>query len=186
MPRSKRDNLLNTAEMLFYREGFHATGIDRVIREAGVARMTLYHHFPSKEALVMAVLRRRHRRYFERLDRAITDAVRAGQDPLRAVTDAHFEWLEGPGPQGCMLIKAIAEYAAHEPQIDQLAAEYKQNLLALLRELWAVSGRVGDDDIPGELFVVLEGATSLIPVIGGEAVTHGRHMAAHVLGRSSY
>ncbi len=184
MPQSKRDNLLNTAEMLFYREGFHATGIDRVIREAGVARMTLYHHFPSKEALVMAVLRRRHHRYFEKLDRAITDAVRGGQDPLCAVTDAHFAWLEGPGPQGCMLIKAIAEYAAHEPRIDELAADYKQNLLALLRELWAISGRVDNNDLSEELFIVLEGATSLVPVLGTDAVTHGRHMVTRLFTRS--
>ena len=58
MASLKRDTLLDTAERLFYAEGFHATGIDRVINEAGVARMTLYNHFASKEALIEAVLER--------------------------------------------------------------------------------------------------------------------------------
>ena len=53
---TKRDQLVETAERLFYREGFYATGIDRVIAEAGVARMTLYKHFRSKDELVLAVL----------------------------------------------------------------------------------------------------------------------------------
>ena len=59
MRASRRDHLVDRAADLFYREGFHATGIDRVLAEAGVAKMTLYKHFGSKEALILATLRRR-------------------------------------------------------------------------------------------------------------------------------
>ncbi len=55
MRPSKRDAVLDTAERLFYNEGFHATGIDRLASEAGVVRMTLYNHFDSKDALIEAV-----------------------------------------------------------------------------------------------------------------------------------
>ncbi|NWO04761.1 MAG: helix-turn-helix transcriptional regulator, partial [Alteromonadaceae bacterium] len=58
MPSPKRDLLLDTAEQLFYREGFHATGIDRIQAESGVAKTTMYKHFASKDALIEAVLER--------------------------------------------------------------------------------------------------------------------------------
>ena len=59
MASSKRDQLINTAQELFYREGYHATGIDRILAESGVAKMTLYKHFRSKDELIQAVLQSR-------------------------------------------------------------------------------------------------------------------------------
>jgi len=62
MASNKRDQLLSTAEDLFYRDGYHATGIDRILAESGVAKMTLYKHFKSKDELIVAVLDARHER----------------------------------------------------------------------------------------------------------------------------
>ena len=62
MASAKRDHLIDTALRLFGRDGYHAVGIDRVIAEAGVARMTLYNHFKSKDELILAVLHRRDER----------------------------------------------------------------------------------------------------------------------------
>ena len=59
MASTRRDHLVDTALKLFARGGFHATGIDTILAEAGVAKMTLYNHFRSKEELILAVLRRR-------------------------------------------------------------------------------------------------------------------------------
>ncbi len=76
MPRiepaaDKRDLVIETAYRLFKRDGFHATGIDRIIAEAGVAKMTMYRYFPSKEELIVAVLAWRAARFGEQLDRAV-------------------------------------------------------------------------------------------------------------------
>ena len=60
MASNKRDQLLSTAEDLFYRDGYHATGIDRILAESGVAKMTLYKHFKSNDELIVAVLDARH------------------------------------------------------------------------------------------------------------------------------
>src|SRR5260370_5451467 len=62
---SKRDQLLETAWQLFYRDGYHATGIDRILTKAGVAKMTLYKHFRSKEELILAVLEKRSGQFRE-------------------------------------------------------------------------------------------------------------------------
>jgi len=70
MALNKRDQLIEKAQELFYREGYHATGIDRILAESGVAKMTLYKHFKSKEELILAVLETRHRTMIERLRRS--------------------------------------------------------------------------------------------------------------------
>ena len=67
MTSRKREQLLSTAVDLFYREGYHATGIDRILAESGVAKMTLYKHFRSKDELIMAALEVRRQRTAERM-----------------------------------------------------------------------------------------------------------------------
>ena len=59
MASPKRDHLVETALDLFCRDGFHATGIDKILAESGVAKMTLYKHFKSKDELILAALHRR-------------------------------------------------------------------------------------------------------------------------------
>ena len=83
MASNKRDQLLNTAENLFYREGYHATGIDRILAESGVAKMTLYKHFKSKDELILAVLDARHERRQAAAARGATGRFRwaARDDP---------------------------------------------------------------------------------------------------------
>ncbi|WP_394700542.1 TetR/AcrR family transcriptional regulator [Thiomicrorhabdus sp.] len=60
-----RERILLTAHDLFYREGIRATGIDRLIREAGVTKVTFYRHFPSKNDLILAFLHYRHQRWMD-------------------------------------------------------------------------------------------------------------------------
>ena len=110
---AKREQLVDTALRLFYQDGYHATGIDKIIQEAGVARGTLYKHFKSKDDLILAVLRRRDeefRAWFK------TYVERAASDPrgrLLAMFDGMTEWFKGkafPGRpfHGCSFINASA------------------------------------------------------------------------------
>lgn len=164
MRPSKRDLVLDTAERLFYEEGFHATGIDRVVAEAGVARMTLYNHFPSKEALIEAVLARRHERYLGALRRAV--AARGDAPALAALVAAHCEWLRTTSPHGCIVIKAMGEFERHGPAIAALGRRLKHDLLALIRETAALDGEPADAGRAESVLLVLEGANALVPVLG--------------------
>src|SRR3954470_22982183 len=87
----KRDLLMDTARRLFYRDGYRAVGIDTILAEAGVAKMTLYNHFASKEELIIAVLEQRDREFRE----SILATVNAtGSNPEKRLL-AVFDWLEG-------------------------------------------------------------------------------------------
>jgi AcrR family transcriptional regulator len=123
---AKRDALLDTAEGLFARHGYRAVGIDTVLAEAGVAKMTLYKHFRSKEELIAAVLERRGSAIAAGLARRITGAPEDPGTRLLAV----FDWLEqavrSPEFHGCLFIKAASEYPAAEDLPRQAAEAFKQ------------------------------------------------------------
>ena len=176
----KRDTLLDTAERLFYVEGFHATGIDRVVAEAGIARMTLYNHFPSKEALIGAVLERRYDRYLDDLRRAVEEAL-AGNAVI-ALAEVHYRWLETASNRGCIVIKAIGEFEHHNPAIADQGRRLKRELLAVIGDALSRDQSVDDPAMAERLLVLLEGANALVPVLGASAVTnHLRAMIPAVL-----
>lgn len=164
MPASKRDQLLATAEQLFYAQGFHATGIDRIVAAAGVVRMTLYNHFASKEALVAAVLSARHERFTASLDAAMASAAPA--EATRALVDAHGRWLERYSQHGCILVKAMGEFAEHSAEIHALAAAAKADLLARLEAAVAHDGLDHHPGLARRLFMVLEGSNAAVVVLG--------------------
>lgn len=164
MPASKRDQLLATAERLFYEQGFHATGIDRIVAAAGVVRMTLYNHFASKEALVAAVLQARHERFVASLDTA-TAAAPPGQ-ATRALVDAHGRWLEAYSRQGCIMIKAMGEFAEHSAEIHALATTAKHDLLARIEAAVARDSLDHQAGLARRLFMVLEGSNTAVVLLG--------------------
>lgn len=164
MPASKRDQLLATAERLFYEQGFHATGIDRIVAAAGVVRMTLYNHFSSKEELVAAVLKARHERFIASLDEATATAT-PGQ-ATRALIDAHGHWLERCSQQGCIMVKAMGEFAEHSAEVHALAISAKRDLLARIEAAVARDGLDRQDDLARRLFMVLEGSNTAVVLMG--------------------
>src|SRR5579883_1454939 len=101
-----KQRLLETADRLFYQEGFRCVGIDRIIAEAGVAKMTLYAHFSSKDELIEAVLRHREESVLQFLTAAMERHRRRTKGRLRAFFAALREMLEDPGFRGCPFINA--------------------------------------------------------------------------------
>lgn len=179
MQPSKREAVLDTAEKLFYEEGFHATGIDRVVTEAGVARMTLYNHFPSKEILIESVLVRRYGRYLADLHDAI--AARGQGSALEALAERHYEWLCSHSRNGCIVLKAIGEFEQHQPAIAEHGRALKGELLALLIEAAATDGH--DDATAEQVLLLLEGANALTLVLGsGRTVVLVDSMLGALLG----
>lgn len=167
MASAKRELLVDTAEQLFYAEGFHATGVDRIVEAAGVVRMTLYNNFRSKNALVAEVLSRRHARFMAALEAAVAKAP-AGQATW-ALIDAHCDWLRRHGEYGCILIKAVGEFSAHAPEIRDQALAAKTDLRDRLAEVLARDGYPTDGGLPERIYLLLEGANAGVPALGAEA-----------------
>lgn len=161
---SKREQLVETAERLFYAEGFFATGIDRIIAEAGVARMTLYKHFASKEDLVCAALTRRAEAYMRSVDAMLADADCGAWATATALIDAHTRWLTVGDSRGCMFMKAMGEYVEHSPRIAKLARGHKAALIE--RIIRHVDMRSEDTAMAfaRRLTLILEGSTVMAQV----------------------
>src|SRR3954466_2513091 len=92
-----RQRILHTAHDLFYRDGIRATGIDRVIAESGVAKVTFYRQFASKDDLILAFLEYRHERWMTWFTQAL--ARHGGR--TSAIAPALAEWFSGPDYRGC-------------------------------------------------------------------------------------
>lgn len=180
MPKSEQ--IVATAETVLYREGFHATGVDRLVAAAGVTPRTLYRHFRSKDDLVRVVLERREARYFDRFEGDIARHVAAHGDPLLACFDALKDWLTSEGDRGCMFLKALGEYGARTPAIAEVAASHKRRVLDDLRRRVGAAGLDPAGGLPERLMLLMEGATALAPVLGAEtAADQSRFAAADLL-----
>src|SRR6478672_2648443 len=96
-----RQRILKTADRLFYCDGIRAVGIDRIIAEAGVAKMTLYNHFSSKDDLILATLKYREEGVLEFFRSAMARHAKKAKNPLQAFFAALKDFFESPGFRGC-------------------------------------------------------------------------------------
>lgn len=166
MASGKRDHLVDTALDLFCQEGFHATGIDKILEKAGVARMTLYNHFKSKDELILAALRRRDEKFRNWFMRAVERRASKPQDRLLAVFDALEEWFSEKDFSGCMFINASAEYAEADDPIHMVSCEHKMLVLKYIREL-ALAANIPDHAVlADELMLLAEGSIVMAYVAG--------------------
>ncbi len=181
MAASRRDHLVDTALEMFCRDGFHATGIDKILAQAGVAKMTLYNHFRSKDELILAVLRRRDERFRRAFVRAVERRAAAPRERLLAIFDALEEWFCRNDFTGCTFINASAEYTAQDDPIHALSAEHKRLVEAYVRELAEAAEAADPDALARSLMLLVEGATALAHVTGkSDWASHAR-AAAEVL-----
>ena len=130
----KRQLVLETALTLFRAHGYHAVGIDRVLAESGVAKMTLYKYFPSKNVLIEAVLNERDRCF----RRSLLEFVNGVDDPrekIRALFLWHHDWFKEDSFNGCMFINAVAEFPEIESSIRQASINHKALIQDFIRSI---------------------------------------------------
>lgn len=132
-----RRRLLDTATRLFYAEGIHAVGIDRIIAEAGIAKATFYNHFPSKDDLVLAYIEEQ-----DRLGRAAVVALpkRPPRDMIAAIMGRIGEAVVAGGWRGCPFLNAAAEYPDPASPVRQAIVARRTWQRDSLRDLLAAAG----------------------------------------------
>ncbi|PPA70431.1 TetR/AcrR family transcriptional regulator [Jeotgalibacillus proteolyticus] len=155
----KRQDLMERAEVLFYENGFHGVGLKRVVSEAGVALMTLYNHFESKEDLIMAVLTGREERYFSLLNKAVEAENSDNQaDIAMLLAKSHINWLRTEGKNGCMFLRAKEEYTFENEDIVNQVIAHKETLISFFQKHNITKNQAV------QLTMLLEGATALAEV----------------------
>jgi AcrR family transcriptional regulator len=152
---SPRERLLAAADELFYREGVHTVGIDRVIERAGVAKATLYSTFGSKEELIAAYLETRHDAMRERLRRAI-ERRRSPRARLLAPFDVQEQLAADESYRGCAFANATAE--THGARADAAVAAYREWLRDTFAELAAAAGARDPKGLARQLHLLWDGA----------------------------
>lgn len=180
---SAADRLLDAASRLFYTRGVPNVGINEIIARAGVARMTLYHHFPSKDALVKAVLERRKAERGEWLTRALERAS-TPLDQIGAVFELLVEWAETPDFRGCPLVAATVELGGQLNAARSYAQAHHDATVAFFLERAREAELSDPEGLAHQLLVLLEGGAIASLVRGGSQPARAALTAANrLLGR---
>jgi AcrR family transcriptional regulator len=153
--RSARDRLLDAADELFYGQGIHTVGIDRVIEHAGVAKASLYTVFGSKDELIGAYLERR----LERRSARIAAELGRHDDPrekLLAVFDVYGRLLDRPDYRGCPFINAGAETPSGTA-IERATTEARAWIHGLFEGLARDVGAADPEELAQQLVLLYDG-----------------------------
>lgn len=131
---NKKDQIISTATNLFSQYGYHAVGIDLIIKDAGVSKKTMYKHFPSKENLIIEVLKQRNTNFSVSLDQKLDfedDAIRK----LELIFEWHNEWYISEEFSGCLFAKAAAEFPNKDEEIHKIVLKQKSDLTARIEQI---------------------------------------------------
>ena len=160
----KREEIIEIAGRLFYENGYGATGIQQIIREANIAKGTFYSHFKSKEELGVAWLQRRHIEWNSWLEEALTKAP-SPTKKVAAIFDFLESWLIDSEFRGCAFLNTAAETPdASNPMRDQVAS-HKRSLHELFQSLTIAAFQPPKsknseiaENVGSTLFLLFEGA----------------------------
>ena len=177
-----RQRLLETADRLFYRDGLRAVGIDRIIAEAGVAKMSLYKHFPSKDDLILAVLKYREEKISEFFRTAMERHGKRTDGKLRAFFASLKEWSESPDFRGCAFQNAAVELADPTHSGSQFVRDHKRRFQEFLAGLVEESLGDGAANVAPAVGLLVEGAIVTAVIQGSpDAVDVARDAALRLM-----
>jgi AcrR family transcriptional regulator len=174
----------SAAKELFYRQGIRATGVEEVCRVADATKMSLYRAYPSKDALVAAILAEDaagHDTWFEEITAGAPDA--AGK--LRALIAAKIEMLSDPAYRGCPMLLAQAEFPDPSHPTHRLVAEFKARARGKVAALAQQAGVPEPELFADRLSLLIDGAWASLAYLGAERAGAAFRDAAEILMRDA-
>lgn len=156
---SARDRILATATDLFYKEGVQNVGIDRIIAESGVAKMSLYNNFKSKDDLIAAYLQQQDENWGAWFTRRVEEAATEPRERLLAIFDVLQEWFEEPNFRGCAFINSAVELVDPDHPGYQVSLRHQQIIADYLLSLVKVAHIPNPETITQQLVILVNGAT---------------------------
>jgi AcrR family transcriptional regulator len=168
VPRAEpSERILEAAYELFSRRGIRDVGVDEIIERAGVAKATLYRHFPSKDDLVIAFLERREQHWT--LDFVEAETRRRGDTPegqLLAIFDTFDEWFRRKDFEACAFINTLLEMRAGHPA-GKACIHHLENIRLFVRRLAEEAGLRDADSFSRSYQILMKG--SIVSAAEGEA-----------------
>jgi AcrR family transcriptional regulator len=159
-----RQRILDVADELFYRHGARAVGMDELVRQVGLGKMTLYRHFPTKDLLAAAVVERRHEKVMADLE----DAVRNATGPraqLDAIIGSVAADITSPTFHGCPFQNTVSDFRAPDHPARAAARAHQETLLARLHDLALDAGAARPKATAEELLILINGAYATARVL---------------------
>ena len=168
-----RERVVRAAYDLFSRQGTRAVGVDAVISEAGVAKMTLYRNFASKDDLILAFLERREVLWTHGWVRA--ESQRRGEGPVQrllAIFELFGEWFAQPDFEGCSFVTALLEVTDRGSPVRQASIQHLANIRSYLCELASQAGVADPDSFARQWHILMKG--SIIAAAEGDTQAAAR------------
>jgi len=154
-----RERVLSTAYTLFCRHGIRAVGVDTIIERSGVAKMTVYRHFRSKDALVLAVLERREELWTRKwLETEIKRLADAPGDRLLAIFDVFDAWFHKRSFEGCLFVNVLLEIEDRNNPIHRACRDQLARIRELLIELATELGIADPDHFARQWHILMKGS----------------------------
>lgn len=179
---SVRDRILNTARDLFYKEGARSVGVDTVVAQSGVAKTSLYRWFPSKDALIVAVLEKERHDRWAGWDKTAAQSDAEPRARLRAHLTGIARYVNSSHFRGCPFMNVTAEFADPQHPARLLATEEMHELRRRLRGLVDnVAGVSNPEELTEHLLLLVDGAFSSAQALGKSGPQHFLVAAADAL-----
>ncbi len=169
---SAKVRILETALRLFYQHGIHSVGIDRIIAESQIAKMTFFKHFPTKRELILEFLKVRDERYIGWFVDTLNQLTADKKKRLAAAIDVVEIWFKSKDFRGCAFINTTAEVGSGDMQEKNLCVAHKRRLTELLEQLASEAGYHHAPLLAEQLVTVIDGATVRAQMEGAEAGIH--------------
>ncbi len=173
-----REHILAVASELFYKQGIRSVGVDTIVAEAGVAKMSFYNHFKSKDLLVEEYIRRRDGWWRNWLQTTVERLATSPREQALAIFDALGERFNNPAYRGCAFINVLTELG-NEPEHPayQAALEHKQQVLAYIQGLLEAVGVADPPHLARQFMLLLDGA---LVTAGREGTTEAAGLARQI------
>lgn len=164
-----RQRILDTASELFYQKGIQNVGINEVIATSGIAKKTLYRHFPSKDKLILEVMQHRAAQWLRWFEDAVADRGTTAKERLLATFEVLQEWYASPNFRGCPFINAVLEIADASHPAHKVSVEVREAIRTHIMQLAQQAG-VRDPESFSQQYLLLIGGASLMATIEGVPV----------------
>lgn len=182
MRLTAKEKIDRTAYDLFTRHGIRAVGVDTIVARSGVAKMTLYRHYPSKNALALAFFERRWARFSRRWQSAVEALGLPPREALLAIFDVLDPWYRSPGYRGCPVVKAVLESPGDDP-VYAGGLRYFDAVRGYLRSLAARAGVRDPDALAKQWHILIWGSIIGACAKDREAARRAKELAAALLAQ---